>query len=87
MAALIKCPKRVVVDGRLAAFEGQMITEEEAKRLGLLEIDDAVATVDSDAPKDPEGADAPKDPEGAKPAKTTDKPKSASKRQSGSSKK
>lgn len=31
----VKCPKRIVIDGRLAAFEGQLLTQEQAKALGL----------------------------------------------------
>ncbi len=33
----VRCPKRVVVDGKLAAFEGQLLTQEQAKALGVAE--------------------------------------------------
>lgn len=33
------CKKRVIVDGKLAAFEGQLVTEEEAVALGLVKAD------------------------------------------------
>lgn len=35
--ALIKCPKRIVQDGRLVAFAGEYMSEAEAKRRGILD--------------------------------------------------
>lgn len=37
MASMYICKKRVVKNGKLAAFEGQMLTEEEAISLGLVD--------------------------------------------------
>lgn len=35
--ALIRCPKRIVRDGRLVAFAGEHMSEAEAKRRGILD--------------------------------------------------
>lgn len=35
MAALIPCPRRIIVDGKLAAYKGMLITEEQAEAFGL----------------------------------------------------
>lgn len=35
--ALIRCPKRIVRDGRLVAFAGEYMSEAEAKRRGILD--------------------------------------------------
>lgn len=35
--ALIRCPKRIVRDGRLVAFAGEYMSEAEAKRRGIID--------------------------------------------------
>ena len=35
--ALIRCPKRIVRDGRLVAFAGEYMSEAEAKRRGIFD--------------------------------------------------
>lgn len=35
MTALIQCPCRVVIDGKLVAYKGMPITEEQAEEFGL----------------------------------------------------
>lgn len=40
MSALIPCPCRVVIDGKLVAYKGMPITEEQAEEFGLALIGD-----------------------------------------------
>ena len=48
--ALIRCPKRIVRDGRLVAFAGEYMSEAEAKRRGIFdEINPAEETKQEEA--------------------------------------
>lgn len=56
--ALIRCPKRIVRDGRLVAFAGEYMSEAEAKRRGIFdEINPAEEVAEEPAEETKQEAD------------------------------